>query len=291
MDDPRKDETQLQRHATLVLHSSSGAMSTPKRFLCDQPGCGKTYSTYGSWHVHRSSYHRRRTNRPATSRSQGLGLAIPRYDITTISDLIKRASGVYSALVNWHHEMDVVIASIVEQVKRIVQYFRVREGEDQMCIGKSCVASYGEGFDACDADTWNIGSIQARSYSYGTFILCALLCISDERVPAALRENHVDRHVWACAWERAVKAACERDPILEKLMDKSKAEAGGGNITRTGSYPVIYVAIPRGLINGVSPMNNEVPESQGVEFVIDATKKPPSARRNDAVLDVMRHAQ
>ena len=256
------------------------------RILCDQPGCGKTFKNYNSLHVHRSIYHRHRNGRVASTRPVVLALTIPKFEVTKISDLLKRASGVYSALVDWNPVMEQMVSSIVEQVKKVVRYFQVSEGEFGICIGKSYVTARGEHFDASDTDTWSAGGIQSRSYAYGNFILCALVCIDESRVPEIMRNHGVDRHVWACAWERAVKIACERDPVLAKLMDSAKTDAGGGKIACSSSIPVIYVAIPRGQINGVSPVVDvEVAEVTGL--TLDTTSKPPSARRGDGVLDVL----
>lgn len=264
-------------------------MSTPPRFHCSQPGCGKSYSTHNSLSTHLSVYHRHRPGKKVR-RPQSPYMSLPSYMSVTPLDLAKRAGGIYSALVDWSEckeaaDMNRIVASIVDQVKRIARQFQV--AQSGICIGKSCVLASGDTIDPSNPSTWGVASFQTRAYNYGNFLLCALVCIDDTRVPLAQREMHVDRHVWACAWERAVKTACEADPDLRPLMDSAKSDAGGGSIGGSLSYPVIYAAIPRHLINGI----HEIAESEVAGLTLDTTSKPPSARRNGAVLHVLRYAK
>lgn len=284
-----KDETQLQIALPSRKFNKLSRMSTPPRFHCSQPGCDKTYSTINSLRTHLSVYHRHRPGKKMR-RPQSPYMPLPSFMSVTLSELTKRAGSVCSALVDWSEcngatDMNRIVASIVEQVKRIARQFRVTQSG--ICIGKSCVVASSDMIDPGDPSTWGVAGFQTRAYNYGNFLLCALVCIDDTRVPVAQREMHVDRHVWACAWERAVKNACEADPDLRPLMDSAKSDAGGGSISGSLSYPVIYAAIPRNLINGVP----EITVSEGPGLTLDMAPKPPSARRNGAVLHVLRHAK
>lgn len=210
------------------------------------------------------------------------------YTTVVLNDLTRRTASIHSALAEWHEgDTNATVRAIVEKVRALTQFFMV-SGQG-MCIGKTSVATRNCDFDPSNTTTWSVGPFLSRAYMYGDFILCALVCIDDHRVPKTLREHGVDRHVWACAWERMVKGACESDPEIGPLMNPDKADAGGGSITGSNNLPIIYVAIPRTNINGLLSMNEPTMQEWYFMTVPYKRPKPPSARRGDGVRAALLH--